>query len=471
MSKLDGRAVDHASVLEVIPQPIAVCGVEGQVLYLNATARQFLGVEQGDKLPRFALTDRDTFSQVRFDTSGLHDEYFMADVVIDGAQRRRASMSLSPIEGDRYRVLLEAAPRAMVAPVLDELDALVAICDERRRIRLSNAALNKVTDTLTDDDSPLDFLELFEPSFQPQLRVLASQALAGGTPDEVVSRLVARGVPLGGGEVRVRIRPLVADDKNPSHGPGRGFLMVAQAGEASFVELQEKFARAEELMSLGELATGVAHELKNPLTSIINYAEFLMRKYGDKFEDPTDANRLQRIIDGVERIDCFVRDLLSLAGADEMEMVGIDLHAVLRGATALHSRALEERDVEVSWDLRASRSEIAGHTGGLKQVFSNLVLNAARALGAGGGEVTIRSYNDEETIAITVEDRGRGMSPEVQARIFEPFYSATPEGGGAGLGLALVRRIVEEHQGTIEVQSSLGQGSCFTVVLPVVVEE
>lgn len=462
MGKYDGTAIDYASVLQAVPQPIAVCGAEGQVLFLNATARRFLGVEEGDSLPRFALADRETFSQVRIDTTSHIKEYFLADVDVDGAELQRASMSLSPIEGDRYRVILEAAPTAMVAPVLDELDALVAICDGRRRIRLANAALNRLLGELGANESDRDLLELFVDDDRALLRIAASEALAGNPPEEQVARLAPGCLPGGESTARVRIRPL---RKEESDG-GRGFLMVAQPTEASFTELQKKLARAEELMSLGELATGVAHELKNPLTSILNYAAYLKTKYHGQFFEQDDGERLQRIIDGVERIDRFVRDLLNLAEADELERAPTNLHDTLRATARLNQRTLQDHEVELVWELQAPEPVINAHLGGLKQVFGNLVLNAARAMPEEGGTITVRSRQSGDCIEVDIEDTARGIPDEIQARIFEPFYSASPEGEGAGLGLALVRRLVEQHGGEITVDSTVGEGTCFTVRFP-----
>lgn len=463
MGKYDGSAIDYASVLEAVPQPIAVCGAEGQVLFLNVMARQFLGLEEGDPMPRFSLVNRETFSQVRIDTSSLIKEYFLADVDVYGADRERVSMSLSPIEGDRYRVILEAAPTAMVAPILDELDALVAICDGRRRIRLANAALNGLMDELGSTSSDRDVLELFSESDRPALRVAASEALAGNPPKELVARI---GTPIlpdeGLGKARIRIRPLKREDR---HGK-RGFLLVAQPTETSFAELHQKLARAEELMSIGELATGVAHELKNPLTSILNYADYLKQKYHGQFFEQDDGERLQRIIDGVERIDRFVHDLLNLADADDLERSLIDLHSTLQASVRLNQRALNENEVEMRWQLKATDPMIEAHSGGLQQIFSNLVLNAARAMPEGGGTITVRSRRSEEAVEIEIEDTACGMPEEIRKRVFEPFYSASPDGEGAGLGLALVRRLVEQHDGQITVESTVGEGSCFTVRLP-----
>lgn len=472
MGKYDGAAVDHASVLEAVPQPIAVCDAGGDVLFLNVMAREFLGVDEDGDMPRFSLTKRDTFSEVRLDTSGPLREYFLADVEVVGAARTMASMSLSPIAGDRYRVVLESAPRAMVAPVLDELDALVAICDERRNIRLANAALSRLQGKLGEDGEDCDLLDIFDADDRAALRVAASEALAGSSPEQISAQILPQPGREGVGRLQVRIRPLNHSRKSGEDQGTRGFLMVAEPGEATFSDLRKKFARAEELMSLGQLATGVAHELKNPLTSILNYADYLAKKYRGQFIEQSDGERLQRIIDGVERIDRFVRDLLNLADAERLELEATDLHATLRASVELTRRTLREFDTEIDWQLQDDDALILGHQGALKQVFSNLVLNAARAMAEepGGEMIAVRTLRRGEVWEIEVEDRGCGMSEETRRQIFEPFYSASINGNGAGLGLALVHRLIEEHDGQIEVESRLGEGTCFTVSLPALSE-
>ncbi len=466
MSSFDGQTIDFVSVLEAMPQPIAVCNVEGEVMFLNGTARRFLGVGDGPDLPSFALARRETFSQVRISSEGPIKEYFLADVNVEGAKRKKVSLSLSPLGDWGYRAVLEARPSSVVGSILDELDALVAICDGRRRIRLANSALSKLLVELDGDRQGQDLLELFREEDRPDLRVAASEALAGGSPDEFDVNLSVPGLAKGSRQVRIRIRPLEKEFSPGSEKGHRGLLMVAQPGEASFSELQRRFERAEELMSLGELATGVAHELKNPLTSILNYAEYLLDKYRGQFIEESDGMRLRRIVEGVQRIDRFVHDLLHLAGTDEPQRVAVDVHGVLKASAALSRRILEENQAQLQWELADQSPRVHGHSGGLKQVFGNLIRNAARAMPESGGTITLRTEIDGDWLQVQVDDTARGMSEETCKRIFEPFFSRSSDGNGSGLGLALVQRLVDEHHGQIEVESTPGEGTCFTLRFP-----
>lgn len=464
MSKLPTHEIDFASVLRAVPQPIAICDPLGKVVFLNHRGREFLGLQEGDaeETVVFALDRRETFSNVRLEDRGPYREYFLSHVTIEGAPIKEASMNVSPMGEAYFRVVLEDAPEPTMAPILDQLDALVAICDSRRRVQLTNAALSRHLDDSTKETP--DLLSFFAEEDVASVRVAASEALAGGEPGELTVR-TNLGLPEGLERVRLRLRPVRSGGER-RRSSERALLMVAQPARETFTEIERRQARAEELMSLGELATGVAHELKNPLTSILNYAHYLSEKYQGQFLDERDGDRLQRIIDGVERIDRFVRDLLKLAGTDGLEISEIDLHGVLRESVSLCAHALADRGIDVRWELEGEHQVIAGNDGALHQVFMNLVLNAARAMPEGGGMVTLRTTSAPGRAIVEVEDDANGMSQATMARIFEPFYSTCTDGKGAGLGLALVRRIVTQHGGTIEVESTPGVGSVFSLVFP-----
>jgi len=273
-------------------------------------------------------------------------------------------------------------------------------------------------------------------------------------------------LPDGGELVQVRIRP-ISPGEGPQRRPMRGLVVVVQPSQSSIEELKRRFARAEELMSLGQLAAGVAHELKNPLTSILNYADYLLRKYRGQLFDPRDGERLQHIIEGVERIDRFVRDLLNLAGTDGATLEEVELHRCIRSAVGLCEVPLETHQVEVRLELVDEGVAILGHVGGLQQIFVNLIANAARAMDAPGGIIVLRTRLEGHEAVVEVCDNACGMPPSVLERVFEPFYTTSTNGSGSGLGLSLVGRIVEQHGGTVSVQSEEGEGTTFTVRLPV----
>jgi signal transduction histidine kinase len=225
----------------------------------------------------------------------------------------------------------------------------------------------------------------------------------------------------------------------------------------------EALRRAERLSSVGYLAAGVAHEINNPLTSILGYGQFLLE---DKDEGHPDRAGLELIASEAQRVREIVRGLLEMSRrqgeAEEVELGGLARRAMTLSKAGL--RLEEERLVA---EGPSEPVVVLGDRQGLLQVWMNLISNAVDALeegGAPGGQVWVRWGVAQEGGAwLEVEDEGAGMSPEVKARIFEPFFTTKPTGKGTGLGMAILGRIVEEHRGKIEVHSELGRGSRFRV--------
>ena len=266
------------------------------------------------------------------------------------------------------------------------------------------------------------------------------------------------------GSVRLRVRVATMRTRDGRTAPG--FVVTGQQNELSLLELEDRLTRAEQLLNVGELATGVAHELKNPLTSILNYADYLLRKYQGSFFEDRDSERLRRIIEGVERIDNFVRDLVVLARPVETDMQRIELHAVIRESGLMCDVALRQSAATLHVDLDPRPPAVIGSPHQLKQVFVNLLVNAAKAMPQGGGTITVATRIHAGAVSCHVTDDAEGMSDETLARIFEPFFTTREGRDGSGLGLALVRTIVRRHGGEVTVDSELGRGTTFTIRLP-----
>jgi len=221
------------------------------------------------------------------------------------------------------------------------------------------------------------------------------------------------------------------------------------------------------MMHLGQLATGVAHELKNPLTSIVNYADYLLQKYQEDLFEARDSERLERIIEGAERMDRFIRDLVQLARpASDGGAERVNVHDVVREAVALSEVTLTQHGAHVSMSLEAELSHVFGSRNQLVQVFVNLLTNAALAMPEQGGHVSVRSWTQGQTWWVKVADTGSGIEPEHLEHVFEPFYTTRRGSGGSGLGLLLVRAIAERHGGSARVSSDVGEGTVFTLDLP-----
>ena len=165
----------------------------------------------------------------------------------------------------------------------------------------------------------------------------------------------------------------------------------------------------------------------------------------------------------LKRIDGLVTQMLRMAAPKQAVLTPVNVHALLDHSLRLLEHQMNGRMVNLRRDYRAIPELVQGDEGRLQQVFMNLLLNAVEAMGH-GGKLTVTTENSEDHMRISVRDTGTGIAPENFARIFDTFF--TTKKNGTGLGLAISRRVVEEHHGVIEVQSKVGHGSTFCIVLP-----
>jgi two-component system NtrC family sensor kinase len=238
----------------------------------------------------------------------------------------------------------------------------------------------------------------------------------------------------------------------------------------NFHRLQAQVIQTEKLASLGQIVAGVVHELNNPLMSIIAYSDYLTKKLGkDASSDlGDDAERVRRIGEAAERILKFTRDLVAYARPTGDARGPVQLEEVIERALVFCEHEFTEGRVEVDREFPEPLPMIAGIPGQLTQVFVNLFTNAAHAMGKGGGilRVSVRPIDSGASLRIDVSDTGDGIPAEAMPQIFEPFFTTKSEGRGTGLGLSIVRGIVDAHGGTIHATSAVGEGTIFSVTLP-----
>jgi signal transduction histidine kinase len=233
--------------------------------------------------------------------------------------------------------------------------------------------------------------------------------------------------------------------------------------------LEEQVRRAERLSSLGTLAGGVAHEVRNPV-GIIRASAQLMGSLPSLATDPTGREYVQVITQEADRVDRLVEDLLGYARAGELSLAPVDMEELVRGTAARLASVAEQAEVELLVEVEPGLPLVEADTSKLEQVLLNLGLNAIAAIQsaypppAGGGRLTLAAQRAVGGVHCIVRDNGQDMLDEVRAHIFDPFYTTRDD--GTGLGLAIVQRIVADHGGTIEVSSEPGQGATFTIWLP-----
>ena len=272
------------------------------------------------------------------------------------------------------------------------------------------------------------------------------------------------------------VRRLIAGMEEVAQGNLEETALPAMQGELgevadAFNQMKERLAisqkqlvRSEKMASLGKIAAGVAHEINNPLTGILTYAEDLI----DESDESNDKLEDYRVIHR-ETLRCrkIVRNLLDFAKRTEHQAQLLDINQILCRTTELVQRLASFRNVTLFKDLQEDLPRINGDPGQLQQVFLNFLVNSAEAMQE-GGEIRIRTRmrRDGQGLVVTVTDNGAGIPSEVVDHIFEPFFS-TKGGKTTGLGLSVSWGIIEQHHGRIEVQSELGVGTTFRVHLPV----
>lgn len=240
-------------------------------------------------------------------------------------------------------------------------------------------------------------------------------------------------------------------------------LVIGDISEARRMQMQ--LAQAEKMSSLGRMISGVTHELNNPLTSIMGYAQLLRAAV----PEGKVAERAERLESEARRCQKIVKNLLSFARRSEVKHGALSLNEIVESVLALMGYQLRVDGVAVETDLCADLPALVGDHHHLQQVLVNLLTNAQQAIRAesSSGKIMVRTRYEEGAAVLEVQDDGPGIPEACRAKIFDPFFTTKPEGQGTGLGLALVHGIVRDHGGTIEALNDFRDGACFRVVLPV----
>jgi signal transduction histidine kinase len=232
-------------------------------------------------------------------------------------------------------------------------------------------------------------------------------------------------------------------------------------------QLRQQLLQAQRLSSVGALASSVAHEFNNILTTIINYAKLGMKPTSN---DAARVQALERILKGSQRAAGIVSSMLGYARGSSTKRTPTDLARIVDEALTLTEKDLTKHRIQVESRIhdRPITPVVAGQ---IEQILVNLLINARQAMPRGGRlTVEVRENRSAGMAEIRIADSGIGIPPEQLRLIFEPFYTTKEPDenghGGTGLGLSVCRQIIEQHHGRIRVESVIGKGSTFTVKLP-----
>ena len=376
---------------------------------------------------------------------------------------------IAPIEENRAALELSG--------LLDSLDSGVLVFDAAGRIRSSNdrfaqmmglgAGLARAMGTLESLVEALSTRFARPADFASQWRLRS----AGETSwDELELLRPERKI------VERFVRPV-----RDAHGARIGWIEVYRDITGQRV-MQSKLLQTEKMAALGQMISGIAHELSNPLTSIQGYAQLLLSRRPGPDRD-ADA---RRICQEAERAARIVKNLLLFAREGKPERSPVDMNEIVERALALRSYEMKNENIQVEFDLDERLSPILADASQMLQVVLNLLVNAEQALGQGierelsaaldaaleqrpsVARIRIRTRRvSDRRLTLEVSDSGPGIAPEIIARIFDPFFTTKAPGVGTGLGLSIVYGIVHDHGGQITVESHHGHGAHFVIQLPV----
>ncbi len=246
---------------------------------------------------------------------------------------------------------------------------------------------------------------------------------------------------------------------------GRTLEKKVEERTRELTEMQAHLFESEKLASLGKLAAGIAHEINNPLGSILIYSHLLLE---DTDKNSPHYENLEKVVKETSRCKDIVKGLLEFARPKEPEKSLADINEIVEKSLSIMERQALFQNITIKKLYASDLPKIVADSAQLQQVFVNIVLNAAEAMDGNGVLTLSTSLNRDETyIDVKFSDTGHGIKEEDKKRLFEPFFSTKEIGKGTGLGLAISYSIIQKHQGSIEVKSETEKGSTFTVKLPI----
>ena len=327
----------------------------------------------------------------------------------------------------------------------------------------SNNSVAAVYGYTGDEVKGRSFLDLFKKDdaalYAPKLKTVS-----------VINQ--AKHIAKGGKEIYVNIRV------SPSEYSRQKVLLVTTSDITKRLETEQQLIQASKMATLGEMATGVAHELNQPLSVIKTASSFLLKKIGNRQSVQQDIleTMLEKVDDNVDRATKIINHMRQFARKSDMETGTIDVHAVLESAFEIFSQQLKVRGIDIKRDFSRDLPKINADPDRLEQVFINLLLNARDAIEERHAahlpghdmekRISLQTIHDGHSVIIDVCDTGAGIPPHIQEKIFEPFFTTKEVGKGTGLGLSISYGIIKECGGEIVALPNQEQGTCFRLTFP-----
>jgi two-component system, NtrC family, sensor kinase len=367
-----------------------------------------------------------------------------AELTLVSAVLAQAAIAL---ENARLVELLSSAKREWEKTV-DAISQAICIVDAHGTVRRANRVFADLIQTAVTAIPGRPWIGLLPPQWSdPVARAIAE-------PNATTT------------EIRAGDRTLLLTTI-PMAEPGSAVLVFEDQTDRR--RLQEQLIQSEKMSAIGQLIAGVAHDLNNPLASVVGFSDFL----AEAGEIPSSLREpLQVIRQEAERAATIVKNLLSFARRQEGERTRLPVRTLLDSTLALLRNQLMAHKVEATLEVEPGLPDIEVSPNQIKQVFVNIINNACQAIAtdAPSGRIWITAKRVHDSVAVSVKDSGPGMPEEIASRVFEPFFTTKPEGTGTGLGLSISQGIVKEHGGRITLETPSGGGATFTVELPLPAE-
>ncbi len=357
-----------------------------------------------------------------------------------------AEVSLA-IQNCRLLTLLSSGKREWELMV-DAIGAAVCIVDRHGSVHRANRTFAALVGTPVTTVAGRAWQELLPPGWlHPLSRLIGSEGAAPILLRDAGRVFMATAIAIGRDEGEDNATVLILDDQTERR------------------RLQEQLVQSEKMSAVGQLISGVAHELNNPLASVLGFADFLIES-GEA--PPALAEPLRVIQQEAQRAAGIVKNLLTFARRQDQERRHVAIGEVLERTAALLRNQMVQSRVELLLEVADGLPDVFGSPNQLQQIFVNLINNAAQAIATTGkpGTVIVRARAWLEGVAVDVEDTGPGVPPDLAERIFEPFFTTKREGEGTGLGLSICQGLVKEHGGRLSLRAGGEGGASFTVELP-----
>ena len=335
---------------------------------------------------------------------------------------------------------------------------LIAV-DENGRITRCNSTFEAMMDLSREQTIGKLVEDIFDESFALNLENILGKSRWHLTEIRNAYKLFttnAQGKPL---IINVAVAPL----RSVSHNQTGAIIVLENV--TSRIKLEETLQQSEKLSSIGLLAAGVAHEVNTPLTGVSSYTQMLLGMIPET--DPKHA-LLQKVQKQTDRASNIVGNLLNFSRTgNATEFTEINLNKLLEDTLQLLEPQMRKSNIEIIKNYADIPPKIFGNAGKLQQVFTNLIINARDAMFGGGTITLLTACSNEDEVIIEVSDTGSGIEAENLNKIYDPFFTTKSVGSGTGLGLAVSYGIVQEHAGTIEAQSEIGNGTTFRLAFPI----